>query len=91
MKVAKVREDEGFDFQHLQQLWTIFWYLIMKFRYLLCFIDSFVLHLDATCIVFNLLEGAFVKQQGVGKFFPLAYFSQLLYLFAFVQQWGAIH
>jgi hypothetical protein len=75
MKVAKVGEDEGFDFQHLQSLWTIFWYLIMKFRYFLCFIDSFVLHLDAAYNVFNLLEGTFVKQQRVGKLFPLAYFS----------------
>jgi hypothetical protein len=63
----------------------------MKFHYSLCFIDSFVLHLDATCVLFNLLEGAFVKQQGGGKFFPLAYFSQLLHLVALVQQWGVIH
>jgi hypothetical protein len=68
-----------------------FLYLIMKFRYSLCFIDSFVLHLDVAYIVFNLLEGMFVKQQRVGKFFPLAYFSQLLHLFTLVQQWGAIH
>jgi hypothetical protein len=63
----------------------------MKFRYSLRFIDSFVLHLDAAYIVFNLLEGTFVKQQKVRKLFPLAYFSQLLHLLALVQQWGAIH
>jgi hypothetical protein len=91
MKLAKVEEDEGFNFQHLQQLWTIFLVFNLKFRYSLYFVDSFVLHLDAAYIVFHLLEGTFVRQQGVGKLFPLAYFSQLLHFFTLVQQWGTIH
>jgi hypothetical protein len=68
MKVAKVGEDECFNLW----LWTMFLYLIMEFHCSLCFIDSFVLHLiSLRCL---LLEGTFVKKQGWGELFLLAYF-----------------
>jgi hypothetical protein len=77
MKVAKVGEDESFDFVNIcSDCGQFFWYHIIMFNWFICFTHCWHLH-------WVLLEGTFVKQQGWGRLFFLVYIWQLLCLFIY--------